>query len=108
MQSQRPVRPLSKRELARIADLDQRLLQLQEEKKSLDARRAASERTARKQRMIIFGAWTFEKYPALLEECKQSLRRPQDRAAFGLGPLDETPNGLTDLAPQNSVSDINQ
>ncbi|MDP9124208.1 MAG: hypothetical protein M3N82_06360 [Pseudomonadota bacterium] len=90
---------LPPRATARLAEIDQKLAALLAEKRQLDSRRQAADRALRTRQIIIIGGWLLAHEPATFDRVKSQLTRDQDRAAFGLPPLNAaTPTQATDRA----------
>lgn len=68
----------------KLAALDARIEQLKARKAKLMQREDDKARKARARQAIIIGAWVQANRPDLVDEIKEALTRPQDRAAFGL------------------------
>lgn len=79
---------------AKLAAIEKRLAQLQVQKQQLQAQEARRARAKRAQQVAILGGWLMANRPDLVEEIKRALTRKQDRAAFGLEPLDADDLGL--------------
>jgi len=82
----------------RLQDLDQKLSELLARKRAIESEQTAVERKALNHRKAILGGWLMANDPAAVERIKGQLRRPQDRSAFGLAPLD----ALRDTPAQDS------
>jgi len=67
--------------------ISQKISQLQNQLDQELARESEAERKLRSRQAIILGTWLMKNKPErALEIANQALRRPQDRAAFGLSP----------------------
>lgn len=67
--------------------ISQKIAQLQNQLDQELARESEAERKLRSRQAIILGSWLMANKPErALEIANQALRRPQDRAAFGLAP----------------------
>jgi len=90
---------LPPRATARLAEIDQKLAALLAEKRQLDSRRQAADRALRTRQNIIIGGWLLAHEPATFDRIKSQLTRDQDRAVFGLPPLNAaTPTQAMDRA----------
>lgn len=79
---------------AKLAAIEKRLAQLQVQKQQLQAQEARRARAKRAQQLAILGGWLMANDPAMVEMIKRALTRKQDRAAFGLPPLDAQADDL--------------
>jgi hypothetical protein len=79
-----------------VAELDEKIRQLQARKQKLAAREAAEARRRRTRQAAILGGWLMGNDPQRVREIVASLTRPQDRAAFDLaGPPEDPPPPAT-------------
>lgn len=79
---------------SKLEAIDKRLAQLQVQRQKLQVQEAKRERARRAQQLAILGGWLMANDPAMVEMIKASLKRRQDRAAFGLPPLDAKADDL--------------
>jgi hypothetical protein len=71
----------------RLQTLDQQLAELTATRRAILAECAAGERRLRTRQAAILGGWLMAHDPDAAKRIVQMLKRPQDRAAFGLAPL---------------------
>lgn len=67
-----------------VAELDEKIRQLQAQKQRIAARDAAERRKRRNRQAIILGGWLMANDPQRVQQIVELLTRPQDRAAFDL------------------------
>ena len=68
-----------------VAELDEKIRQLQAQKQRIAARDAAERRKRRNRQASILGGWLMVNDPQRVRQIVELLTRPQDRAAFNGG-----------------------
>lgn len=67
-----------------LSDIDKQIEQLKAQRQKIVVKEAHVKRSNETRQKTILGGWLMAHNPSLTSEIIASLRRPQDRAAFGL------------------------